>query len=146
MTSVLSSPARKWPSTSTLSDEKNAKFTLIDTISSTVTDNAEYTANWTPITYTIEYNLNGGIASENPVTYNIETDDITLNNPSKEGYTFIGWTFTNYTVVNRNNAANQWTVKKYNGSSLVSTLTFGDGTTSSAINVDIDISSEQKLF
>ncbi len=52
-----------------------------------------YTANWTPFNYTITYNLNGGSAS-NPTTYNIETNTFTLNNPTKAGVTFSGWSGT----------------------------------------------------
>ena len=52
-------------------------------------------ATFTPITYSITYNLDGGSVSSNPESYTIESDDITLNNPSKEGYTFSGWTGSN---------------------------------------------------
>ena len=44
-------------------------------------------------TYSISYDYNEGIAT-NPNEYTIE-DKITLNNPTKEGYTFIGWTESN---------------------------------------------------
>ena len=55
----------------------------------------EYTVNFTPIDYPIEYDLDGGtVSTANPTSYNIESDPITLNNPSKEGYKFIGWTGT----------------------------------------------------
>ena len=53
-----------------------------------------YTANYTPKTYTITYNLDDGSLGEgktNPTSYTIETNDFTLNNPSKLGYTFLGW-------------------------------------------------------
>ena len=43
------------------------------------------------ITYTITYNYNGGSAS-NPTTYDIETPTFTLNNPTRSGYDFNGWT------------------------------------------------------
>ena len=57
------------------------------------TGDKEYTANWTIADYTISYNLNGGtVASANPEKYNVTTNDITLNNPTKTGYTFAGWT------------------------------------------------------
>ena len=57
-----------------------------------------YTATWTPITYNITYNLGGGsVASANPTTYNIETPAFTLNNPTRTGYTFVGWTGTDLT-------------------------------------------------
>ena len=45
------------------------------------------------ITYTITYHLDGGsVATDNRATYNVETETFTLNNPTKAGYTFIGWT------------------------------------------------------
>ena len=44
------------------------------------------------ITYNISYDLNGGkVDVDNPSTYTIETDTITLNDASKKGYTFKGW-------------------------------------------------------
>ena len=55
-----------------------------------------YTATWTPVEYAITYNLDGGSA-ENPAKYTIESADITLNNPTKTGYTFLGWTGTDLT-------------------------------------------------
>ena len=54
-----------------------------------------FTANWTPITYNISYDLAGGsVTTANPTTYNIETATFTLNNPTRTGYTFAGWTGT----------------------------------------------------
>ena len=46
------------------------------------------------ITYTIDYVLNSGSAI-NPANYNVETETFTLNNPTKTGYTFTGWTGSN---------------------------------------------------
>ena len=47
-------------------------------------------------TYTITYNLNdGSVATANPTTYTWETAAITLNNPTKTGYVFNGWTGSN---------------------------------------------------
>ena len=51
------------------------------------------TAVFAPIAYNITYDLAGGSAS-NPATYNIETPTFTLVNPTREGYTFAGWTGT----------------------------------------------------
>ena len=46
--------------------------------------------------YIISYTLNGGIlASSNPTNYSIESNEITLNNPSKTGFIFDGWTGSN---------------------------------------------------
>ena len=54
--------------------------------------NKSYTANWTPIKYNIKYELDGGVLSAaNPTEYTVETETFTLNNPTKEGYTFKGW-------------------------------------------------------
>ena len=47
---------------------------------------------WTPIEYSITYNLNGGTNHPgNPATYNIESANITLQAPEKSGYNFGGW-------------------------------------------------------
>ena len=45
--------------------------------------------------YTITYNLNGGTVSGNPTTYTEETETFTLNNPTRLGYEFLGWTGSN---------------------------------------------------
>lgn len=53
-------------------------------------------------TYTISYNLNGGsLSSANPTRYTI-LDDITLSNPSKVGYHFIGWSENDSATYNIN--------------------------------------------
>ena len=51
--------------------------------------------NWEPVDYTITYNLDGGNISGEATTYNIESNAITLPTPTKEGYTFAGWTGSN---------------------------------------------------
>lgn len=59
-------------------------------------DGANCVAQWSIDTYNISYTLDGGtVASANPATYNVETATFTLNNPTKEGYTFLGWTGSN---------------------------------------------------
>ena len=58
-------------------------------------ENKTVKATWTPVTYTISYTLDGGtVATANPTSYTIESADITLNNPTKDGYRFVGWTGT----------------------------------------------------
>ena len=58
------------------------------------TGDKTYTANWTPINYTITYDLAGGTAT-NPASYNVETNTFTLTNPTRSGYIFTGWTGSN---------------------------------------------------
>jgi len=49
-------------------------------------------ANFSPITYSIKYELDGGTNDiVNPSTYNIESENIVLADATKKGYTFVGW-------------------------------------------------------
>ena len=58
--------------------------------------------NWTPINYNISYDLVGGsVSTSNPSSYTIESNNITLNNPTKAGYTFTGWTGSNGSSPNK---------------------------------------------
>ncbi len=51
-----------------------------------------------PVSYAIFYNLGGGTVSPaNPSSYTAETESFTLQNPTRPGYTFIGWTGTGLT-------------------------------------------------
>ena len=53
------------------------------------------TAQWNPLEYTIQYDLEGGSLSEsNPTEYGTESDVIEIKNPTRTGYTFLGWTGT----------------------------------------------------
>ena len=61
--------------------------------------NVAETAYGTPINYNITYQSNDpdpttakAVMPTNPTTYNIETENFTLNNPTRVGYDFIGWT------------------------------------------------------
>ncbi|MBQ7698511.1 MAG: InlB B-repeat-containing protein [Paludibacteraceae bacterium] len=55
--------------------------------------NVTYTAQWNRIEYTITYNgLEGATNTNNPTSYNVETETITLANPGKrDSYIFAGW-------------------------------------------------------
>ncbi len=53
--------------------------------------NLDLFAKWILDTYTITYNLNGGVNGTNPGTYTVITPTITLEEPTREGYTFGGW-------------------------------------------------------
>ena len=57
------------------------------------------TASIVPITYNITYDLNDGNTGtaqnheDNPSNYTVESDEITLKAPTREGYEFTGWTW-----------------------------------------------------
>lgn len=74
-------------------DDAGSKFSA----STPVTKNYYLIARWTPINYTISYNLNGGSVTGNPTSYTVESNTITLKNPTREGYTFTGWSGTGLT-------------------------------------------------
>ena len=60
-------------------------------------ENMTIKAKWTVNQFTIAYDLDGGTAESNPGTYTVETDTITLKNPTRPGYTFTGWSGTGLT-------------------------------------------------
>ena len=101
--------------------------TAYDFANETVTEKTSVYAGWTPVTYTITYDLAGGTlpaGKTNPADYTIETVDFTLQNPERTGYTFAGWSGTGLTADsttvtiskgstgNREYTAN-WTAKTY---------------------------------
>ncbi len=71
-----------------LGDQKIESNTVVD-----VTSDTTLKAKYNIINYNITYTLDGGETS-NPATYTVE-DEIVLNNPTKIGYTFSGWTGSN---------------------------------------------------
>ena len=73
-----------------------AEPTMSVTVEQGTKQDLEFTATYTPITYNITYvDATGAV---NPSTYNIESNPITLTNPTKTGYNFIGWTGTDLSV------------------------------------------------
>ncbi len=72
----------------------NAQFTgeAITEIATGTTGDINLWAKYSPINYTISYNLDGGTAG-NPTEYTIESA-ITLSDATKQGYDFTGW-YTN---------------------------------------------------
>lgn len=72
-------------------DETGADLGTTATIPAGSTGDKTFIAVWNPIVYTINYELDGGTVTGNPDSYTVE-DTFTLNNPTKEDYTFIGWT------------------------------------------------------
>ena len=59
----------------------------------TRTSNISLIARWELVDYDIQYNLNGGTEYYNPTTYNVESNTINLREPTRTGYTFLGWTY-----------------------------------------------------
>ena len=71
-----------------------------------VTQNIHLTADWTPKSYTVKFDTNGGTAiADKTLTW----DDIVLegvSDPTKPGYDFAGWTFDGGNVLTRTTYAN----------------------------------------
>lgn len=61
-----------------------------------ITRNVRLIAVWTPVEYTISYDLDGGeFEGEYPTSYNYTSETITLPTPVKKAYVFKGWTDDN---------------------------------------------------
>ncbi|MBR2833510.1 MAG: InlB B-repeat-containing protein [Bacilli bacterium] len=114
------------------------------TIEKGSTGDKTYTANYeknAPETYTITYDLNGGTVSSNPETYTSETNSFTLNNPTKPGYTFIGWTGSNGTTpqttvtIERGSTGNKTYTANYEKNQETVTLTFDSNGGSSVSSI-----------
>ena len=81
------------------------EFKRVEGLPLTITSNKEnnvISVYYEHIDYTIEYDLADGTLENNeeghrtnPESYNVKTDTFTLNNPTRAGYTFLGWTGTN---------------------------------------------------
>ena len=66
--------------------------TVFDFTTDVITANQTLYAKWTLNTYSISYTLNGGNnAVSNPSTYTYTSSAITLANPTKDYYNFVGW-------------------------------------------------------
>lgn len=80
-----------WSTTSDGEVEYSSNSLVARNLSTVNGDKVTLYAVWNPVEYSITYNLNGGTAL-NPTSYNIESESFTLNNPTRDGYTFAGWT------------------------------------------------------
>ncbi len=62
------------------------------------TRNLTYTARWSINSYSISYDLKGGKNNpDNPTSYLVSSDEITIYPPTRDGYIFTGWTGTGLT-------------------------------------------------
>lgn len=94
---TLNNPTRKGYTFAGWSGTDIADNTQAVTIENGSVGDRAYTANWEIIEYTISYNLNGGTVADNTTTYTVESDTFTVNNPTKTGYAFMGWSGTDIT-------------------------------------------------
>lgn len=68
-------------------------------------------ARFIPISYTINYELDGGINNlENPTTFTVDQGIIKLKDPTKDNYKFAGWLIDDKKVTEINNLFNDVTV------------------------------------
>ena len=83
-------------------------------------DTATIVANWSPITYTIIFNANGGKGSmaNLSMTYG-EYKDLTRNTYTREGYTFKGWSTTSTGAVVYNDGARVGNLRDTQGTSFI---------------------------
>jgi hypothetical protein len=56
--------------------------------------NTTYTANWNAVSYTIDYDLDGGVYGESHPTTAKYDEKVIIDNPTKVGYIFGGWKIT----------------------------------------------------
>ena len=81
----------------------------ITIIKGSTTGDKTYTANWSIITYTLNYGFftinavneteplsDVVVSPANPASFYVTTDTFTLTNPSKDGYRFLGWEESNF--------------------------------------------------
>ena len=123
--------------------------TAVTQITNGSTDKKTFYAKWTPVEYSITYNLNGGSLPTSPTPlekYTIETETYTLPTPTRTNYEFQGWyensglTGTAVTQLSQGSTGNKtyyakWKLKNYtisynmNGGSGTITLHYSNGTT-----------------
>ncbi len=81
-----------WSIDTTLADSETAEILESSTILIGTYGDLDLYANWMPTEYSINYYLNGGINNaSNPASYTFLSDEFTISEPSREGYTFAGW-------------------------------------------------------
>lgn len=73
--------------------------TMSVTVESGSTGDRNYLAHWNAIDYRLSYDLCGGeLSTPNPTVYNADFASFDLNNPTKTGYDFAGWSGTGLSV------------------------------------------------
>ena len=129
---TLNNPKKDWYTFKWWQESSSEEIIETVTIAQWSTWSKYFVARWTPIMYSISYDLDGGSLKQwdsNPLEYSIESWSIEIKNPVKNWYTFRWWTWTDleelsWTLViptwstgNRSYIAN-WTINQYKASFL----------------------------
>ncbi len=116
-----------------------------------LTTNRTFTATWTADNFTLTWNYNDGVTADKVETYACDALINKLAAPSREGYTFDGWKWTNADgdIVEPGNmpaynvtATAQWTIKSHTitwvdgDSETTDTLNYGDTITAAELTKD----------
>ncbi|WP_308698675.1 leucine-rich repeat protein [uncultured Thomasclavelia sp.] len=136
--------------------DENNQLVTTNAVYSFVMPNHNYTleAKWNY--FEITYNLNGGVNNENnPTSYSIDDDNITLLAPTKEGYEFVGWKYNDEFIdeINANTIDDitleaVWSSYKYaikqdsNGNKYASIIDFDDSIAEVHLPSEVVVDSE----
>ena len=126
-----------WRNGYTFTGWVDAERALWTEIPSGTENNIELWATWTPLQYSLRLTLDGGLTDAPSVyVYTVESQDITLPTPTRDGFTFGGW-YTNpgytgdaITVYDCSLGGNNFLYAKWNAISYMLTLSAGEGTVS----------------
>lgn len=140
---ALNAPSRKgytfdgWYSSEDFSGEKT------ESVNCSLATNLKFYAKWSIETYIIEYDLNGGDAVYNQTEYTVESEDISLHAPKREGYEFDGWYDKANNLVERIKKGSVGDIKlKAKWSALTYTVTFVSDCTISVAPIEYTIESD----
>ena len=99
---TLNNPTRKGYTFSGWTGSNGVTASTTVTIPKNSSGAKYYVANWSPIKYSITYDYGfNQTAVSNKTSYTIETATFTLNNPTRQGHRFEGWTGTGLTAVTK---------------------------------------------
>ena len=102
VSAVLPTPYRKGYDFMGFSTSSDGQVKYSNNISDVgVINDKKIFAKWNIITFSISYDLKEGSISNQPTSYNVE-DNITLPNPTRRGYNFLGWTGTDLNTPTKN--------------------------------------------
>lgn len=80
--------------TTTATSIDSTKQTSFKNLNATKDATVTFTAQWTPNTYTIAYNYDGGTKGTNAPTSGTYDTVVTIDAPTKSGFAFLGWEIT----------------------------------------------------